>query len=602
MPAWLGGLSPMPDWSGGRALIWVALACWLLLCAAMAFQYWNVTDVHDTDDAMRLVIVRDLVAGRGWFDQVIPRLDPPRGVWLHWSRLLDGGIASMMIAMRAFLSPANAELWTRRVWPLLWILPGVAGGLAMARNLGGRSAVFLAAALMLIDPQLYRQFVPGRIDHHNVQIVMTVIALACATSRGHRARWAAAGGAVSGLGLAVGLEAMPLLALIGASYGYALIRDRKAAGPATAYGLALAGVTAGLFAIETPPWRWSMSFCDEIAVNLVAAIAVAGLGLSVAAALASKVPPWARGVLVASAGAAAAGVYLGIAPQCIHGPFVAMDPAVKPFWFDRIQEVQPLPKMFALQRESALVAGFMLAAALASAIWLVVRQWRAPSPAVLLILATTILAAVTAWFAWRMQDYLFWIGLPVTGAAASYLTARWTRDLMVPSFLAILLLAPSVDGAVIDWGLHTFAPPGPRFINSGPRCFAAKGYRPLAALPPGEVVAPQDLGPFILAFTPHSVVAAPYHRMSREILEVHRLWNAAPAAAEGDLRAMHPDYLVDCPPYPLAAGPKSFAAALRHGVIPPWLVRLTPPKAQLQIYRVTPLRPSVAAGQPSTRP
>jgi hypothetical protein len=569
-------------------LILVALACAAAVCAGLAIQYWAAMPIHDTDDAMRLVIVRDLVGGRGWYDQAIARLDPPQGVWLHWSRLLDGGIAGMMIALRQLLSPAAAEYWTRFIWPLLWIFPGLAGALAIARNLGGRSAVFLTAILMLADSQLYRQFVPGRIDHHNVQIVMAVIAMACATAARDRARWAIIGGAVAGLGLAIGLEALPLQALIGASYGLALIGDRRAAGPAAAYGLALATVTTALFAVETPPWRWGMGFCDAIAGNLVAGVAVAGAGLALAAAVSSRAPAWGRAGLIVGAGLAAGAIYLALAPQCIHGPFAAMDPAVKPFWFNRIQEVQPLPRMMVLARPAAIVAAILLAASVSSALFLAARQGRSLGVAVRLVAPAVLLAAVTAWFAWRMQDYVFWIGLPVIGAAASVLAARWLGDRLVLSVAAVLLLAPSVDGALVEAAVKASAPPPPRLINSGPRCFAAQAYRPLAALPPGDVLAPQDLGPFILAFTGDSAVAAPYHRMSHEILAEHRFWSGTRAAAEAQLRALHPDYVVDCPPYPIAAGPRSFGAALRRGQIPAWLRRLSPPKATLQIYQVLP--------------
>ena len=46
-----------------------------------------------TDDAMRLVEVRDLLAGQGWFDLTQYRLSPPGGVAMHWSRLVDVPLA-----------------------------------------------------------------------------------------------------------------------------------------------------------------------------------------------------------------------------------------------------------------------------------------------------------------------------------------------------------------------------------------------------------------------------------------------------------------------------------------------------------------------------
>ena len=359
-------LSPSPDLRGARPMIWLALAVAVAICALLALWTGALHGYGDTDDATRLVIVRDLVAGRGWYDQSIPRLHPPQGTWLHWSRLLDGGIAGLILAFRQIAPPAAAEYWARYAWPLLWVFPAVAAALAIARNLGGRSAPFLTALLLLIHLQLYRQFHPGRIDHHDIQITMTVVALACALATRNRTRWAALAGAAAALGLAIGLEAMPLLAVIGAGYGLALARDRNAGGPAVAYGLVLAASTAALFMIETPPWRWSMAFCDEIAPNLVAGVAVAGLGLALAGALAPRAPSWGRIGLIAATALAGGGVYLALDPQCLHGPFAAMDPAVRPFWFDRIQEVQPLPKMLGLENRAALTAIAVLVMSLAS--------------------------------------------------------------------------------------------------------------------------------------------------------------------------------------------------------------------------------------------
>ena len=52
------------------------LAAWLLLSAQLLFEYWPAISVTlpDADDAMRLVEVREFLAGRGWFDLHEPRL------------------------------------------------------------------------------------------------------------------------------------------------------------------------------------------------------------------------------------------------------------------------------------------------------------------------------------------------------------------------------------------------------------------------------------------------------------------------------------------------------------------------------------------------
>ncbi len=73
----------------------------------------------DTDDAMRAVQLRDLLAGQSWFDMTAYRLDPPQGVFSHWSRIVDAPLAGLELLLRLFLSPPSAELGARLLFPLL---------------------------------------------------------------------------------------------------------------------------------------------------------------------------------------------------------------------------------------------------------------------------------------------------------------------------------------------------------------------------------------------------------------------------------------------------------------------------------------------------
>src|SRR3989442_10500095 len=76
-------LSPTPDLGSTRRLVATAavvtLAVWVFLILSKGAIGRSL---GDTDDAMRLVLVRDLLAGRGWYDQLIPRLTPPTGAYL----------------------------------------------------------------------------------------------------------------------------------------------------------------------------------------------------------------------------------------------------------------------------------------------------------------------------------------------------------------------------------------------------------------------------------------------------------------------------------------------------------------------------------------
>jgi hypothetical protein len=121
----------------------------------------------------------------------------------------------------------------------------------------------------------------------------------------------------------------------------------------------------------------------------------------------------------------------------------------------------------------------------------------------------------------------------------------------------------------------------------------------LARLPPGLVLADIDLGPYIVALTPHRVVMAPYHRIDRSIIEGHRLLAARPEAAEAGVRKLGVAYLAACRKSAAAArrdgsahppaADQSLDGAIASGHAPAYLEPVPLPAApELRVYRVRP--------------
>jgi hypothetical protein len=133
-------------------------------------------------------------------------------------------------------------------------------------------------------------------------------------------------------------------------------------------------------------------------------------------------------------------------------------------------------------------------------------------------------------------------------------------------------------------------------VNPPPRsdhCVSTSDFASLAALPPGRVAASVDLGAFILATTPHSVLAAPYHRDRDGILDAIALLSGSDDIARDIIQRRHIDYVVSCPPRETQAGIDGGAdgleARLARGERPAWLESLTSnPAARVKIYRVKP--------------
>ena len=90
-------------------------------------QNWAETaqTLLDTDDAMRLAQLRDWLGGQGWYDLHQWRVAP--GYESHWSRLIDAGLAGTLWFFGLFVDGAFAERLMRTVWPMLWLLPTIAG-------------------------------------------------------------------------------------------------------------------------------------------------------------------------------------------------------------------------------------------------------------------------------------------------------------------------------------------------------------------------------------------------------------------------------------------------------------------------------------------
>ena len=591
-------LSETPDFTSNRRLIAVGLVITLGAWVALAISEGNITiSLGDTDDAMRLVLVRSLLHGQGWYDQLVTRLQPPQGAYMHWSRLLDGVLAAFLWLVERVATPAWAELIVRFAWPLLLIAPAAIAALSIARSLGGKLAVFCCAALMLTSTQMYLQFRPGRIDHHNVQITMAAIAVACAMAREQRARFATLAGLASGLGLAIGIEALAFHALAGASFALSAAADRDEAKPARAYGLALAAATTGFFLLQTPPDRWGLPLCDALGFNLIAAILIAGLGLAAFATWGTHARLEFRIAQVAAIGLATGVVYLAIDPACIHGPFAAVDPRLRPIWFDHISELQPWERLWFQHRDSALISIFMALMGAAAALTLLAVRWRRWDRATLLAAGLVLVAAVTASRAWRMEDYAFWFGVPTLAAAFGWLAQRLWRGVMVPTALLSLVLSPVPLAVGLDAALTAIAKAQPAHgaaAQAAPKpainqsCFDVALYRPLAALPPGVVLGEIDLGPHVLALTSDSVMTAPYHRMSWGILKGYEALGGPTALARARLKALNVTYVLDCRLNGLKFNPAGFEGDLRRGRIPPWLKLLSRPGDPMQIYRVTP--------------
>jgi hypothetical protein len=578
---------------GPNFAVLVGLA-WLVIAVDLVIKHWAGTalTLSDTDDAMRLVEVRDFLNGQGWFDLHQPRLGPPVGYDSHWSRLIDAGLAGMFLVFHQFVDVALAERLMRVVWPLLWLIPAILGAAAIAWRIAGRDAAVVTLLLAVVGLPVFQQFVPGRIDHHNAQIALA-LAVVAATVWSDRVRGAAvAAGALTGLALAIGLENLVFIAICGAAFAVRYAVDRAAAPALARYGWSLAAGAAVAFVAIVGPDRWTVTECDAIAINWAAPIVVAGVLMGIEGARLASHRTAARVTAMAAIAAVAGLAFVLLEPRCLGGPFGMTDPQLKTLWLSHIAEMQPLS---AISRKSPVIVAALAAfpAAAAIATLLLARELRRDF-AFLVAAAALLVACVLTVAVAKMSMYAMWLGMPLVAAFSLRIFARLRLENLAARAFAAMLLTPAVLSAFAIAAVQAAGSPPVEEHDSRvlAGCFKTASYAQLARLPRGVIATEPDYGSFILALTQHSAIAAPYHRLADGILATHRIFTSPPDAARDELRHFGATYVVTCgryvpPGLSDADRDASLWGRLQAGAPPDWLAPVpAQPGDVFQVYRI----------------
>jgi len=558
------------------AFVALIVLVWLLTSIRLLHSYWYATALAfpDIDDAMRLAQLQDFLNGQGWFDLHQARLSPPHGYESHWSRLIDAGLAGTYFVFRMIVDATMAERLTRAVWPLLWILPAIIGASAIAWRMAGMRAAIVMLVLVMAGGGAYHQFRPGTIDHHNVQIALTMLAVA-ATVWSDRVLWCAGvAGALTAFSLAIGLEALPYLAVCGSAIAIRFVFDTDAARALRRYALSLAIGLIVLFFATVASDRWLEVHCDVLAFNLVAAIAPAAAVLAVGPLVPTSRMVW-RATIVLLAALVALTMVFAIQPRCLLGPYALVDPRIWPLWLSSVFENQPLTAVLAFSPFRLMPILAFPALCLVALIVLLNRVGAQRDFAVLTICAVFLTAWLTVCVAIRATPYAIWVGFPVMAAALTGLFQRtlpgWAR-LTLALLLSPFALATAVSFVLPANALGTLSQGGEpsRF------CRLFDHIRPLADLSPGLVATNVFHGAHILALTPHRVLAAPYHRNLEGGLMSHRILAAPPDEARDIARQAGVTYIVLCGPRPPdglseAERQRGLWAYLEAGAAPDWL-------------------------------
>jgi hypothetical protein len=329
-----------------------------------------------------------------------------------------------------------------------------------------------------------------------------------------------------------------------------------------------------------------------MAINWLLVGAGGGLGLALIARRLRQAAVTARLVAIGLVGAVTCLAFVLAEPRCIHGPFALMDPGVKTVWLDQVDEMEPLVgfvRGFPLL--GAWLCSFPLVGLLA-ALWLASARDTRRDFGFLVAAAAFVVSVVATFGAEKVYSYAMWFAMPLVAALAAQLIASpgWRAGLA--RLAAAFVLTPTAVTAAALTVVQTVAGPSPSKPGMDERgaCTHNEAYAPLARLPAGLVATDINYGPFVLALTPHAVVAAPYHRVVGGMLTTEAILRGSPDEARRAAEADQVSYVAVCGHRTStgavpAAG--SLSAELDAGRIPAWLERASGNgEGGFRVYRV----------------
>jgi len=529
------------------------------LVAALADSLRARSTVLDVDDTLRRLQIEDLLRDNDWFDRTLPFVVLEQPYQSPWSRLVDAPYYLITRLLELFMPADRALDIATLVWPplllfpLVWLVHGTVVALVQ-RALRPVEVVCLLIFLM----QAALEFAPGRIDHHNVQMVLCAMLLRGLTlADDRRAGIVTAMAAI--LSLSVGLETVPLL-VIGLA-GIALLGvagDAAAVQRMTATGVTLAALTPVLALLLVGPAGLQKVYCDEISAPWILGVMGAGLILALAplawrgAGASSLTHRAFRFATLLVPGVALLAALVALFPVCAGGPLHMIDPVSRTFWFENIpQEASGLTLVADPLRQSL---GMMIA----------------------LALSASALAGAEALLQARSGNYrtiLVWLVL-LAGILLTVLVVRYVRiSLLLAAFMVPLAYsalisaggpgapapktrtrriaaAVAAGSAFILAGLSPLAPPQldikPSVYHFNVDDCAGEDFGALRGLPPGRIMAPFGMQYSVIeAGGGHTLSAISFHRSAPGMRPMALAFTSTDAAVRREaLRGI--DYVVVC--------------------------------------------------------
>jgi hypothetical protein len=569
------------------------LVCIYFILANALDSHSRIRDLKfiDTDDYLYMVQAMDWLKGQPWFDLVQSRINPPAGTFVHFSHLLSGLYGLGTAILLPWLDMQTAAIVAAIVFPLIYFLLLLLTTRWAALPFVGRDWAGLTSVVILFLYALMPQFAPGRVDHHGLEAVLAIAFFGCIARvlSGENTRTMAICGAViAALALNIALEILPVMLVIAGWLAlWVTIKGSAEAKTAKLFGLVLFATSAFLLFITRPFNQLLEPALDAYSITYV--LMTAGIMLffivaSYGAKSTSALPR--RFMINGLIGVVIVVCFALLFPALKTGPYGGTDPKVVKIIFNYAQESKPAT-IAGLYTRSLILS--LLGVVASGLLWLRAedqsRRWAAGLLCALIasnyglslasqqrfLVFSEAFSAITLVYAVK----LCWESTQVwQDRTLKYLTRVLVVLAVGPLTTIIMpLMSDTIDAQfnVAFFPVPTFQTPcNPHALFT----FLNDHYGDRSRLIMNSLTPSAE----ILFFTPHQVLAAPFHKNTEGNLDSYAFFTAPDSStAAAVIKKSRADLVLLCKPsfkFYTENG-SSLAQQLVDGHPPAWLKPIT---------------------------
>ncbi|WP_261815998.1 hypothetical protein [Vibrio gallicus] len=579
-------------WDNRKDLSFVFLF-WLILSYAYLYREWPQLaslQLGDNDNYMRFVQFTSWIEHGDWYLNPIPRFNPQDGMIIHWSRLPDIPLVALTLLLSIVLDQALAPIVASAILPLLYLLALIIIGFAYSEHYLDKEQRFVATLFIVLSP-IANRFLPGAIDHHNLQLLFVVIFLLLSpiTKLQFQQVWRGYTQAlIITLSLWVGLENFILWVFYLACFSlHALWAQPHRLAHLQRLCLASFGLTLVALLINRPYHEFFTTRFDAISLPFALCFLCGGVLLGFANAYSSRSDrPWKKLILCALIAIPIFTPLVFTYPELIKGAYADYPEILKEYWLSNVSEARSLAtliKVYGIASVENYLLYFIPA--------LCYPFIRNKSVALSLLYAILVLHLLVA-FIWQIRaiSLCFILSAPLQ----AYVIHQWFRAGKHPFLRALTLIFAAPSVTIILVGLLFPTPPS-KIVNetSEPNNALLQQVFNQYQIHDQLILTGIETGSKILATSDNHIIAAPYHRniagnthMIKAFLETDM------TQSQLQLQQLSIDYILIGHDKQLdvikrKASPDALLIRLQQGQLPQWLARVTPPSDNgYQLFQV----------------